>query len=93
MDLEKAIAEQNFTLGRIEAKVDGVASLQALANGRTTKLEDRVSELEELNDKRLRDLESAKDIVDGRLQAMRWMWAILIVIVGIIEFIIGHFWK
>lgn len=93
MDVEKALLDQNLVLGRIEATCIAVQNLQAIANGRTGKLEDRVTALESANNKRLEDLEAAKNVMDGRIQGIQWFWAILIVLVGVMEPVLLHYWK
>lgn len=93
MDIEKALLDQNLVLGRIEGTVNAVKELQTAANGRTGKLEDRVRDLEKANDDRIRALETSKSEMDGRIQAVQWIWAIVIALVGISVTIILHYWK
>ncbi len=93
MDIEKALLDQNLVLGRIEAGLGSVQSLQMAANGRTGKLEDRVTSLETGANKRLVDLETAKKVADGQLAVVKWVGSVLIVLVGIVEPVILHYWK
>lgn len=93
MDIEKALLDQNLVLGRIEEMCKSTQNLQLLANGRTSKLEERVNSLEEANNRKIGDLETAKNIMDGRLQGMKWIWGIAIAIVAIAEPLVLHYWK
>lgn len=85
------------TLTRLEKKIDDISSAGYITKAeyeeRHSKLETRVNNLELENNKKYEELKTAKDIADGRLQAVQWIWGILIIVSGVAGFVINHFWK
>ena len=82
LDTEKILLEQTAALARIETKVDMVASLQSLTNGKVGKLEVKIEMLE-----------NARSKQDGQISSLKWTGTIIIIVIGIAEFIISHYWK
>lgn len=82
------------TLGRLEKKIDDISNAGYITkseyNERHAQLESRVNNLELENNKRYEELKTAKDIADGRLQSVQWVWGVIIVVIGIGEFVISR---
>lgn len=89
----KALLDHNIVLGRIEEMCKSTQNLQLIANGRTGKLEERVTSIEKENDNRLVDLETAKKVADGQLRIVKWIGSIAIFVIGVVEPWLLKFWK
>lgn len=51
------------------------------------------NEKEKIQDAKIEELTASKLILQGQITALKYIGSVMVVVIGVIQFIFGHYWK